>query len=429
MLPEVTLRNVSRDDVDRIAWWLEDEAVSSRWFGHYACGDPVHRGYDPKHMLEASQPEWERAFSDPTRLIFSIYGENGDHVGESQIVLDGEGGAELSLLIGRRDRWHRGYGTSTVLLLLEKIFRDLRLERSWVNVPEDNAPALGLFEKLGFGLEATRELCRRPDGTGLSACIMTIDADRYLVRVPGAETPQASPVVTITGLTGSGSDVVAAGVARKMGSQFLDGEISERLRQRLGCSVGEIEWLEARYRSVWHRLLSSMTVPMDWSSAYDAGYHYLMLNPGVDYDFFGEHITKRQYLDGLAGVVKALSAEGNVVLHGHGSHLHVPSGAVALNVFVSASPAFRAERTAALRQIGAEEAEGWLKREDRERRNTFRNLFGSDLLDMGTYDLSVNVDRVSFETATQVVVGALKQIVASGQPTAAEPVRETLVAS
>ena len=44
MLPIVQLRQVTRNDVRRIANWLGDEEVASRWFGHYACGDPVHRG-------------------------------------------------------------------------------------------------------------------------------------------------------------------------------------------------------------------------------------------------------------------------------------------------------------------------------------------------------------------------------------------------
>ena len=47
MLPIVQLRQVTRDDIRRIADWLGDEEVASSWFGHYACGDPVHRGYEP----------------------------------------------------------------------------------------------------------------------------------------------------------------------------------------------------------------------------------------------------------------------------------------------------------------------------------------------------------------------------------------------
>ena len=81
VLPEIELREVTREDVDRIAGWLDDNDVSSNWFGHYACGDPVHRGYDPVHILEAPESEWDRIFRhDPRRLISSIYNERGEHI-------------------------------------------------------------------------------------------------------------------------------------------------------------------------------------------------------------------------------------------------------------------------------------------------------------------------------------------------------------
>ena len=116
MLPEVNLNPVSREDVDRIAGWLSNTEVSSRWFGHYACGDPVHRGYEPSIMLESSDSMWEQVFLlDQNRLIFSIYSEETGHIGECQLLCDGKGGGELSLLIGRRDVWHKGYGTSAML--------------------------------------------------------------------------------------------------------------------------------------------------------------------------------------------------------------------------------------------------------------------------------------------------------------------------
>ncbi len=131
MFPAVALKDVTRADVARIAIWLDDEDVSSRWFGHYACGDPVHRGYEPVHMATASDSEWDRVFNrDPRRFIFSIYCEDHGHIGESQIIIDEAGRAELSLLIGRKDLWHHAYGTSTVMVLLDKIFNYYKLQRA-----------------------------------------------------------------------------------------------------------------------------------------------------------------------------------------------------------------------------------------------------------------------------------------------------------
>ena len=399
MLPVVTLKDVGRDDVDRIAWWLEDEAVSSRWFGHYACGDPVHRGYDPEHMIEAPQAEWERVFGDPNRLIFSVYSEKEEHIGEAQVVLDGEGGGELSLLIGRKDLWHHGYGTSTVITLLDKIFTDFGLDRAWVSVDAENEPALGLFQKLGFEQEATRELCKRPDGTTLKARILVVSASSYRSR-----SQEPMPAVTITGLPGSGSEVVGAEAARMLGSDFIDDEISEMLRGRLQCTAGDLQWFETSSRSFWTRLLGSIVVPVDWPATSDASYRFF----STEYDLLEDQVTKKRYLEALAGLVKKMVVEGSVVLHGHGSHLYVPPEVAALNVFVSASPAFRQQRIAASEGLSSEEALLRQKRLDREMLSTFKHLFSADPLDMTRYDIILNMDRLSFKTAAQVLVGALK---------------------
>ena len=150
MHTEVTLRDISVEDVDRVAVWLEDEEISSRWFGH-AGKDALHRGYDPILMQMASDSEWNSVFrDDPRLLVFSIYDEIDEHIGECQVLLDGEGDAYPSILIGRKDLWHQGYGTSAMTSLIGMLFDFHEVERVTVCVPGANIPARGLFRKLGF---------------------------------------------------------------------------------------------------------------------------------------------------------------------------------------------------------------------------------------------------------------------------------------
>ncbi len=54
MLPEVTLQQVSRDDVARLYQWLRDEEVSASWYGTDADGEPIHVGYPPERVLEGT---------------------------------------------------------------------------------------------------------------------------------------------------------------------------------------------------------------------------------------------------------------------------------------------------------------------------------------------------------------------------------------
>ena len=424
MLPEVTLNNVSRGDVDRIAWWLEASELSSRWFGHYGCGDPVHRGYDPQHMLEASEREWARVFNDPLRLIYSIFSETDAHIGECQLLLDGDGGAEISLLIGRKPLWHRGYGTSTVIELLEKVFVELGLKTAWVSVPDDNTPAQGLFEKLGFVFQARRDLCTRPDGSILRAGILSIEASTYLARRSGEGSASSTDtVITVTGLPGSGSQEIGREVARITGSLYVDQEIRENVCLRLRCSPGELETFEAGHRSFWSRLLHTVALPTEWSATYDAGYQWYAGKPVSEYSgLLEDQITRQQYTQALSGVVRGLAVGGNVVLHGNGSHFYVPPKPGTINVFVLASHQLRQQRVMAEELLESEvEAEKWIKAADGELTSHYQHLLGFDLMDISRYDVNVNLDRMSIETAAQIVARAVRVEVVERAPIAEVP--------
>lgn len=408
MLPEIELRNVSREDVDRVAWWLEDKELSSRWFGHYGCGEPIHRGYDPLHALESSEAEWDRVFRDPHRFIYSISTPIDEHIGECQFVLDGEGGAELSLLIGRKDNWHHGYGTTTVLVMLDKIFGEFRVERAWVNVPEDNAPALGLFEKLGFVHQETRELCKRSDGSSLKASILAIHARSYAKRGGRFRDPRTAPVLTIHGLQGSGSGAIGRRVAQLTGRRFVDDEIVERVCQRLRCTPGELQAFESSHRSFWSRWLKAISVSAEWSGAYDSGYHWVSTDAlSEDRYALEDRISKKQYVEVLGSAIRKFVAEGDVVLHAHASHLFIPASAKSVNVFVSGSREGRSRRLAIEQGLDEEEAAKWMAQTDRELESVFKNLLGFDLLDKDRYDLVVNVERLSIDEAAHIIAGVV----------------------
>jgi cytidylate kinase len=361
-------------------------------------------------MLEAAQWEWERVFGDSSRLIMSIYSEGEEHIGESQIILDGKGGAELSVLIGRRDLWHRGYGTSAALQLMDKVFGPMGASRAWVRVPDDNTAALAMFQKLGFGKGESAEPCRRPDGSTFAASVLSMDVASYRLRQPGDSGSNDSlPVITITGLPGSDSRELAEEIARTLGARFVDDEVEDELCRRLTCSQAELDAFEGSYRSFWSRLLNAIVVPMEWSATYDAGYQGFIPDQFDEYaSVLEEPISKQQYVERLSRAVRKFAAEGDVVMHGHACQLFVPTNERAFNVFVSASIEYRQQRIANETGVDSEVAGRLLKRQDRETRATFQNLFGAELTDPEYFDVTVNIDRMSVKVCAELVVGALK---------------------
>ena len=177
---DVTLRPVTREDVARIRRWLGDEEVSESWFGRYSYGDPAHLGYHPEKMADSSQEEWDRVFSDPEHRMLSMYTEEGEHIGEVHVAIEESlGDGQVSILIGRKETWHKGYGTAGLRATVALAFGAWGLYRVWADVPEYNTPALTMFEHLGFSHEGTLRKSRPHEGSRFDSVVMGMLATEY----------------------------------------------------------------------------------------------------------------------------------------------------------------------------------------------------------------------------------------------------------
>ncbi len=419
MLPIVQLKYVTRNDVQRIANWLLDEDVSSRWFGHYACGDPVHRGYEPVLMLNASSEDWARVFDrDRRRLIYSIYANDEGHIGECQAVFDGSGDVELSLLIGRKDLWHRGYGAAAAFQLLDRVFYDYPVERAWVSVPRDNIAALRLFGRLGFSLISGSAKCLSPGGDVLESETLALRVEEYRdgkIPAKSASAKTAVPLVTVTGLPGSGSEHVGAEAARLLRAKFVDRQLTADIASRLDRTAGEIEALEASYTSIWARLLRAALEPWERFGAVDYSPEFMGTWPGAYQIDPSEYLTKEEYLDGLRDVVAAKAASGLTVVHGHGA-VSVPLGRIpAFHVFVEMNSEGRERKAQLERKTFADAAAREMRQADKIFISQYRGLYGVNPLDPNLYDITISMNRLTVEDAARIVSNAVGRSVRSRQ--------------
>lgn len=183
MPQKVILNQVTREDVSRIKNWLDDDEVSENWFGRYSYGEPAHLGYHPHEMEEASDEEFQRIFDDPKHRSLSIY-TDGEHIGEIHIAIEESlGDGQMSILIGRKDMWHKGFGTAAVHSALELGFGELGLFRIWVDIPEYNQAARQLFDHLGFAHEGTLRKSRPHEGSRFDSVVMGMLATEYVQKI------------------------------------------------------------------------------------------------------------------------------------------------------------------------------------------------------------------------------------------------------
>ena len=183
MLPEVSLVQPVREDIQRMADWLGDKEVSALWYGSGEDGIPLHTGYSPHLVMQASEDEWRRTFEDNDRKIYAIYTKEGEHIGEGQLVIEWPlQEAQLYILIGRKDLWHRHYGTMGLILLLDEAYNTFELHRVWADIPEYNKHALQMFRHVGFVLEGHLRKTHRKDGEWFDSLAMGLLTDEYVRR-------------------------------------------------------------------------------------------------------------------------------------------------------------------------------------------------------------------------------------------------------
>ncbi|MCH7620852.1 MAG: GNAT family N-acetyltransferase [Chloroflexi bacterium] len=183
MFPEVQLTSITRVDVARVEEWLNDAEVNSSWYGVDQNGIPLHIGYSPHEMRQASDDEWQQVFQNEDRKILSVYTREGDHIGEGQLVIEWPLlEAQLFLLVGRKDLWHHHYGTAALILLLDEAFDTCQLHRVWVDVPEYNEHALEMFRHLGFVLEGHLRGTHRKNDEWYDSMAMGLLSDEYSRR-------------------------------------------------------------------------------------------------------------------------------------------------------------------------------------------------------------------------------------------------------
>jgi RimJ/RimL family protein N-acetyltransferase len=88
----------------------------------------------------------------PKRKRLAIETLDGKHIGNCTYydINMAKGEAELGIIIGDRDYWDKGYGTSAVNALVNHIFQQTKLNRIYLKTLASNIRAQKCFAKCGF---------------------------------------------------------------------------------------------------------------------------------------------------------------------------------------------------------------------------------------------------------------------------------------
>ena len=111
-------------------------------------------------------------------------------------------------------------------------------------------------------------------------------------------------------------------------------------------------------------------------------------------------------LDRLQSVIYQVAKNGNAVFSGRGSQLLLKSFDCALHVLVTGSKGKRIERVTDEKMVGKELAEKMIERSDHDKRSFLRFAFDEDWLNSHLYDIVLNTDKLSVDSAAKMIVDA-----------------------
>ncbi len=197
---------------------------------------------------------------------------------------------------------------------------------------------------------------------------------------PQGQPPPPSPVVTISGLIGSGRARLGKALAAELGYELVGREILDAVASDLKCQRELLETLDERMRSNVEVLLES------WLR--------------------GRAIGKEDYIQALFRVVGSVAERGGAVIIGRAAGLILGPRA-ALRICLVASVEQRIGRVRETRGVSEKEAREFVAERDREQSRFCRRHFGCEITDPRVHDLVINTDRIPPESAAPVVLSAL----------------------
>jgi RimJ/RimL family protein N-acetyltransferase len=137
---------------------LREKRLADAAFDHAWKTDPELTQLDAAPQLGISFQHYlaeylrELHHPSPNREQFAIETVDGKHIGNCTYygIDKAKGEAELGIMIGDRDYWDKGYGTSAINALVRHIFQHTKLNRLYLKTLALNIRAQRCFEKCGF---------------------------------------------------------------------------------------------------------------------------------------------------------------------------------------------------------------------------------------------------------------------------------------
>lgn len=225
------------------------------------------------------------------------------------------------------------------------------------------------------------------------------------------------PVITVTGLIGSGVIEVGPRISDKLGIDHVDRTVLAEAARKIGVTEQDVAERAERPPGLGDRVAGFVKNVLE-RSALAGGGADPYFGGGVDAllvreyrDFPAEShgagaLDDENLLKVTSDVIHEIAASGNVVIAGRGSNMLLRDVPNTLHVLLSASFDARVKRIAGRERLSPEESEKYVRENDRARLAYFKRFFDIDPQDAAHYHQSLNTDLLTIDQATDIIIAS-----------------------
>jgi len=207
-----------------------------------------------------------------------------------------------------------------------------------------------------------------------------IDAHWLREREAAGEHADPGHIVTVSRQCGSYGEDIAQLIANQLEVPYFDKKLVEQIAQSAGVDADLFRELEQKIHRVKPTWLETVFTDRPWLQA--------------------------KYNKNLVNVLLGISRVGGVIL-GRGANFVLGQSACFRLRIVAPLP-IRVARYSASYDLGPKSAEEAVQKIDMERSNFVESIYGGDVDNPANYDLTINTERFSAQTAAQLALAAAK---------------------
>ena len=231
------------------------------------------------------------------------------------------------------------------------------------------------------------------------------------------------PVITITGLMGSGGTEIGSEVAKKLGIDFVDRVILAEAAKKLGTTVAAVADRTERPPSLGDRLAGFARTVLERSALagggadpyFGGGLDALLVREYRDFpddaSLAAEGSANEDDLLRVTGeVINEIAASGNVIIAGRGANFILANQPSVLHVGLTSALQQRIERIMERVSLDRAEAEKYVTENDKGRNAFFQRYFRVQAEDVRHYHMVLNTDWMDISHAAEIVMAASEVI-------------------